>query len=116
MIGSILTGVVAAIHLYIVVLEMVLWDTERGRKSFGMTPEFSKSTKVLAANQGLYNGFLAVGLFWGIWLGEAGDPVKIFFLLCVAIAGAYGAATVSMRILMIQTLPALIALVAVIYM
>jgi putative membrane protein len=116
MIGSILTGVVAAIHLYIVVLEMVLWDTERGRKAFGMTPEFSKSTKVLAANQGLYNGFLAAGLIWGIWLGEPGDAVKIFFLLCVAMAGAYGAATVGMRILMIQTIPALIALVAVIYM
>jgi putative membrane protein len=116
MIGSILTGVVAAIHLYIVVLEMVLWDTERGRKAFGMTPEFSRSTKVLAANQGLYNGFLAAGLIWGIWLGEPGDAVKIFFLLCVAVAGAYGAATVGMRILMIQTIPALIALVAVIYM
>ena len=116
MVGSILTGVVAAIHIYIVVLEMVLWDTERGRKAFGMTPEFSKSTKVLAANQGLYNGFLAAGLIWGIWLGEAGDPVKIFFLLCVAVAGAYGAATASPRILMIQTIPALVALVALIYM
>ncbi len=116
MIGSILTGVVAAIHVYILVLEMVLWDTDRGRRAFGMTPEFSKSTKVLAANQGLYNGFLAAGLIWGIWLGEAGDPVKIFFVLCVAVAGAYGAATVGMRILMVQTVPALIALVAVIYM
>jgi putative membrane protein len=116
MIGSILTGVIAAIHLYILALEMFMWDTDRGRKAFGMTPEFSKSTKVLAANQGLYNGFLAAGLIWGIWLGEAGDPIKIFFLLCVAVAGAYGAATVSMRILMIQTVPALIALVAVIYM
>ena len=116
MIGSILTGVVAAIHLYIVALEMVLWDTERGRKAFGMTPEFSKSTKVLAANQALYNGFLTAGLIWGIWLGEPGDAVKIFFLLCVAVAGAYGAATVGMRILMVQTVPALIALVAVIYM
>ena len=116
MIGSILTGVVAAIHIYIVLLEMLWWDTERGRKAFGMTADFSKATKVLAANQGLYNGFLAAGLIWGIWLGEAGDPVKIFFLLCVAVAGAYGAATVSMRILMIQTIPALIALVAVIYM
>jgi putative membrane protein len=116
MIGSILTGVVAAIHIYILVLEMLLWDTEQGRKAFRMTPEFSKSTKVLAANQGLYNGFLAAGLIWGIWLGEAGDPVKIFFLLCVAVAGAYGAFSVSMRILMIQTIPALIALVAVIYM
>lgn len=116
MIANILTGLVAAIHIYIVVLEMVMWDTERGRKAFGMTAEFSKSTKVLAANQGLYNGFLFAGLIWGIWLGEAGDPVKIFFLLCVAVAGAFGAATVGMRILMIQTIPALIALVAVIYM
>ena len=116
MIPNILTGIVAAIHIYIVVLEMVLWDTDRGRKAFGMTPEFSKSTKVLAANQGLYNGFLAAGLIWGIWLGDAGDPVKIFFLLCVAVAGAYGAATVSMRILMIQTIPALIALAAVVFM
>jgi putative membrane protein len=116
MIGSVLTGIVAAIHVYILVLEMFLWDSDRGRKAFGTTPEFAKSTKVLAANQGLYNGFLAAGLIWGIWLGEAGDPVKIFFLLCVAIAGAYGAATASMRILMVQTIPALIALVAVIYM
>ena len=94
----------------------LLHNTLYEAEAFGMTPEFSKSTKVLAANQGLYNGFLAAGLIWGIWLGEAGDPVKIFFLLCVAVAGAYGAATVSMRILMIQTIPALIALVAVIYM
>lgn len=114
MIGSILTGIVAAIHLYILVLEMFLWDTERGRKAFGTTPEFAKASKVLAANQGLYNGFLAAGLIWGIWLGEAGDPIKIFFLLCVAVAGAYGAATVGIRILLIQTVPALIALAAVI--
>ena len=116
MIPNILTGFVALIHLYIVVLEMVLWDTERGRKAFGTTPDFSKASKVLAANQGLYNGFLAAGLIWGIWLGDAGDPVKIFFLLCVAVAGVYGAATVNMRILMIQTIPALIALAAVVFM
>ena len=115
MIGSILTGVVALIHLYIRVLEMFLWDTERGRRAFGTTPQFSRESKVLAANQGLYNGFLAAGLIWGIWLGEAGDPVKIFFLLCVAVAGAYGAATVNIRILLIQTVPALIALAAVIF-
>ena len=113
MIGSILTGVVALIHLYILVLEMVLWDTPRGRKAFGTTEAFAKESKVLAGNQGLYNGFLAAGLIWGIWLGEAGDPVKIFFLLCVAVAGVYGAATVGMRILLIQTVPALIALAAV---
>jgi putative membrane protein len=116
MIGSILTGIVAAIHIYILVLEMFLWDAEQGRKAFRMTPEFSKSTKTLAANQGLYNGFLAAGLIWGIWLGEAGDPVKIFFLLCVAVAGVYGAWSVSPRILMIQTVPALIALAAVLFM
>lgn len=121
MIGSIFTGVVAAIHIYIVVLEMFLWESERGRKAFGLTAEFARSTRVLAANQGLYNGFLAAGLFWGVWLAmtsgdAAGDPVKIFFLLCVAVAGAYGAATVGPRILMIQTVPALIALAATIFM
>lgn len=113
MIGSILTGIVALIHVYILILEMVLWDTPRGRKAFGTSEEFSKASKVLAANQGLYNGFLAAGLFWGIWLGEAGDPIKIFFLLCVAIAGIYGAMTVSRRILLVQTVPAAIALIAV---
>ena len=113
MIGSILTGVVALIHVYIVILEMFLWETPRALKAFGTTPEFATSTKVLAANQGLYNGFLAAGLIWGIWLGEAGDPIKIFFLLCVAIAGVYGALTASRKILFVQTIPAFIALVAV---
>jgi putative membrane protein len=113
MLANILTGFVALIHLYIVVLEMFLWDTPRGRKAFGTTEAFAKESKVLAANQGLYNGFLAAGLIWGIYLGEAGDPVKIFFLLCVAVAGAYGAATVGVRILLIQTVPAFIALAAV---
>ena len=115
MIANILTGLVALIHVYIVVLEMFLWDTPRGRKAFGTTAAFAKESKVLAANQGLYNGFLAAGLIWGIWLGDAGDPVKIFFLLCVAVAGAYGAATVGVRILLIQTVPAAIALAAVIF-
>ena len=113
MIASILTGLVALIHVYILILEMFLWDTPRGRKAFGTTEAFAKESKVLAANQGLYNGFLAAGLIWGIWLGDAGDPVKIFFLLCVAVAGIYGALTVGTRILLIQTLPAAIALLAV---
>jgi putative membrane protein len=113
MLANILTGLVALIHIYILILEMVLWDTPRGRRAFGTTEAFAKESKVLAANQGLYNGFLAAGLIWGIWLGEAGDPVKIFFLLCVAVAGAYGAATVNVRILLIQTVPALLALAAV---
>lgn len=114
MLANILTGVVALIHAYIVILEMFLWTTPRGRKAFGTTVEFAEQTKVLAANQGLYNGFLAAGLAWGIWLGEAGDPVKIFFLGCVAIAGLYGAATSSRRILFVQTLPAVVALLAVV--
>ena len=87
MLANILTGLVALIHLYILVLEMFLWDTPRGRKAFGTTEAFAKESKVLAANQGLYNGFLAAGLIWGTYLGDAGDPVKIFFLLCVAVAG-----------------------------
>jgi len=115
MLANLLTGIVAAIHVYIVVLEMVLWTRPAGRRAFGMTPEFAQSTRVLAANQGLYNGFLAAGLIWGVWLGDAGDPVKIFFLVCVAIAGIFGAATASRRILFVQTMPALIALAAVIF-
>jgi putative membrane protein len=114
MLANTLTGLVALIHLYIVVLEMFLWDTPRGRKAFGTSEAFARQSKVLAANQGLYNGFLAAGLIWGIWLGEAGDPVKVFFLLCVAVAGAYGAATVEIRILFVQTVPALLALAVVI--
>jgi putative membrane protein len=113
MIGSILAGVVALIHLYIVVLEMVLWDKPQGMKAFGTTPEFAAQTKVLAANQGLYNGFLAAGLIWGIWLGEAGDPIKLFFLGCVAVAGLYGAATVGRKILFVQTIPAVVAIIGV---
>ncbi len=113
MIGSILTGVVALIHLYILVLEMFLWDKPQGMKAFGTTASFAAESKTLAANQGLYNGFLAAGLIWGIALGEPGDPVKIFFLLCVAVAGVFGAVTVSRKILFVQTLPALIALIGV---
>ncbi len=113
MIGSILTGVVALIHLYILVLEMFLWDKPQGMKAFGTTPAFAAESKTLAANQGLYNGFLAAGLIWGIWVGEAGDPIKIFFLLCVAVAGAFGAVTVSRKILFVQTIPAVIALIGV---
>lgn len=113
MIANVLTGLVALIHVYIVVLEMFLWDKPQGMKAFGTTPEFAAASKVLAANQGLYNGFLAAGLIWGIWLGEGGDPIKIFFLLCVAAAGLYGAATASRKILFVQTIPAAIALAAV---
>ena len=113
MIGSIAAGVVAAIHVYILILEMFLWDTPRGRRAFGTSEEFARQSRTLAANQGLYNGFLAAGLVWGIWLGEVGDPIKLFFLACVAIAGLYGAATVGSRILLIQTVPAVIAAICV---
>jgi putative membrane protein len=112
MIGNILVGLVALIHCYIVYLEMVLWDTPRGRKAFKLTPEFANASKVLAANQGLYNGFLAAGLIWGLYLGACGFQIKMFFLLCVAIAGLYGAATVGRKILFIQTMPAVLAIVA----
>ena len=112
MIATVLIGLVALIHVYIVILEMALWETPRGRKAFGTTPEFAAATKVLAANQGLYNGFLVAGLAWGLWLGDAGFAIKVFFLGCVAVAGFYGAATVSRRILYIQTVPAGLALLA----
>ena len=114
MVGNILVAVVALIHVYIVILEMLLWDKPQGLKAFGSTPEFAKASKVLAANQGLYNGFLVAGLIWGLLPGGGGEPVKIFFLGCVIVAGLYGAATVSVRILLIQAVPAALALLAVI--
>jgi len=112
--ADIATGLVAAIHGYILVLEMFLWDTARGRRAFGTTPEFAAASKVLAANQGLYNGFLAAGLVWALWLGPSADPVRLFFLDCVALAGIYGAATANVRIFFVQTLPAVVAIALVI--
>lgn len=102
---------IALLHVYILVLEMFLWDTPRGRKAFGLTPEFASQSKVLAANQGLYNGFLAAGLFWGWYLGPAGRDITVFFLVCVLVAGLYGAATANRRILFVQAVPAAIGLV-----
>jgi putative membrane protein len=113
--AAILVFVVAALHVFFLVLEMFLWKTPYGRRTFHTTPEVAESSAVLAANQGLYNGFLAAGLLWGL-LGygvTAGRPILTFFLLCVIIAGVYGAATVGRRILFIQALPAAIALVLV---
>jgi putative membrane protein len=104
---------IALLHLYILVLEMFLWDKPRGLKAFGLTPEFAAQTKVLAANQGLYNGFLAAGLLWGLYLGPSGHGVRVFFLGCVLVAGLYGAATANRRILFIQALPAALGLVLV---
>ncbi|MES2936372.1 MAG: DUF1304 domain-containing protein [Pseudomonadota bacterium] len=101
---------VALLHVYILVLEMFLWTTPRGRKAFGTTEAFAAESKVLAANQGLYNGFLAAGLFWGVALGAGGLQVKVFFLLCVLVAGLYGGMTANKRILLIQAVPAAIGL------
>jgi putative membrane protein len=108
--ANIMVGLVALLHAYFLVLEMFLWDRPRGRRVFGTTPEFAAASKSLAANQGLYNGFLAAGLIWGLF---AGDPVKIFFLACVIVAGAFGAATVNLKILWVQAVPAAIALALV---
>lgn len=113
LIASIVVALVALLHIYFLVLEMFLWDKPAGLKAFGQTPESAAATKVLAANQGLYNGFLAAGLLWGLWLGPAGFGVKVFFLLCVLIAGLYGAATASRKILYVQALPAALGLVLV---
>lgn len=112
-IAIVLTALVALIHIYILVLEMFLWDKPRGLKVFGLTQELASQTKALAANQGLYNGFLAAGLIWAIALGEDGDPIKVFFLICVVVAGLYGAGTVSRKTLLVQTIPAAHALAAV---
>ena len=108
LIANILIGIVALLHFGFLYLEMFLWDKPRGMKSFRMTEEFAKQSKTLAINQGLYNGFLAAGLIWGIF---AGDAVKIFFLSCVIIAGIFGALTVSKRIFYFQAVPAILALV-----
>jgi putative membrane protein len=112
-IANALVVLVALLHLYFLVLEMFLWDKPAGLRAFGHTPEAAASSKVLAANQGLYNGFLAAGLLWGVSLGTGGTAVKVFFLLCVVIAGVYGAVTASRKILYVQALPGLIALLFV---
>jgi putative membrane protein len=109
---TVLTGIVALLHVYFLVLEMFLWDTPVGRRTFGLTPEFSAASKTLAANQGLYNGFLAAGLIWGLCLGHEGRHVETFFLSCVIVAGLYGGWTVSRKIFFVQALPAALALIA----
>ncbi len=111
MAANVVVLLIAVLHVYILVLEMFLWDKPRGLKAFGLTPEFAAQTRVLAANQGLYNGFLAAGLFWGLSMGEAGHAIKVFFLACVLVAGLYGAATANKRILFIQAVPAAVGLV-----
>lgn len=109
-IANILVGLVTLLHIYFLILEMFLWDSTYGRKVFNLTPEFSAASKTLAANQGLYNGFLAAGLIWGLYLGATGLSVKVFFLSCVLLAGLYGGLTVNRKILFVQAIPALAAL------
>ena len=110
--AAVLTGLVAVEHLYILVLEMFLWTKPAGLRAFGLTLEFAEQTAVLAANQGLYNGFLAAGLIWSLIRKEEGVSLRVFFLCCVIVAGVFGAITAKPSILYVQAAPALIALVA----
>ena len=111
LVANILVGLVAVLHAYFLVLEMFLWTKPAGRGAFGLTKEFAEQTKSLAANQGLYNGFLVAGLVWG--LIDDNLAFKVFFLGCVIVAGLYGAATVSRKILFVQAVPAVLGLAAV---
>ena len=111
--ANVVVGLVALVHVYILVLEMFLWDTPTGLRVFGQTKEAAAASKVLAANQGLYNGFLAAGLMWGLSLGADGTDVKVFFLACVLVAGVYGALTANRRILFVQAIPAAVGLALV---
>ena len=108
-------ALVALLHIYFLILEMFLWDKPRGLKTFGLTPEFAAASKTLAANQGLYNGFLAAGLVWGLALGVDGYAIKIFFLSCITLAGVFGAVTANPKILWVQALPGAIALALVLF-
>lgn len=111
MLANVLLALVALLHLGFLVLEMFLWNHPVGRRTFKMTPEYSQASASLAANQGLYNGFLAAGLIWGLLSGET--SVQVFFLVCVFIAGIFGGLTAKRSILYMQALPGLLALIAV---
>jgi len=109
--ATLLVALMALLHVYILVLEMFLWTSKRGRKAFGTTAEFAEASKVLAANQGLYNGFLAAGLGWALLTGDwAGYKIAMFFLACILVAGIYGGITANRRILFIQAIPALVTM------
>lgn len=112
-IANVAVALVALLHLYFLVLEMFLWEKPLGLRTFGLTPEFAKASKALAANQGLYNGFLVSGLVWGLSAGEAGNSIKIFFLGCVVVAGVFGALTANRKILWVQAFPGAVALALV---
>jgi putative membrane protein len=109
--ANLIIGIVAVLHVGFLVLEMFLWNKPFGMKTFGMTKEVADASAALAANQGLYNGFLAAGLIWGLW--SYITSVKIFFLACVIVAGAFGGLTAKRSIVYIQGLPALLGLILV---
>ncbi|MEU3910174.1 MULTISPECIES: DUF1304 domain-containing protein [unclassified Streptomyces] len=112
--ATVLVGLVAALHAYILVLEMFLWERAPGRTLSGFDAELARATAPLAANQGLYNGFLAAGLIWGLFASDPiGFQVRVFFLGCVLVAGVYGGLTANRRILLAQALPGALALGAV---
>ncbi|KAK1753026.1 hypothetical protein QBC47DRAFT_387572 [Echria macrotheca] len=117
LLSNLTTALVALIHVYITILEMFLWTTPRGRKTFGLAADFAHKTQALAANQGLYNGFLAAGLVWGLLhpVAEFAMQIRLFFLGCVVVAGVFGAATANRRILFVQAVPALGAIAAVLF-
>ena len=104
-IASVAVGLVALLHVYFMIMEMIFWDRSPGMRAFGLKPDFAKATKALAANQGLYNGFLAAGLVWGLVRGAGGFEIKLFFLGCVIVAGVFGALTANRKILFFQALP-----------
>ena len=114
MIATFLVALVAIEHIYILILEMFLWTTPKGMKTFGTTKEEAENSKVLAANQGLYNGFLAAGLAWGLLHPDAefAWQIQVFFVACVMVAAIYGGLTANKRIMLVQGLPALLAMVA----
>ena len=112
-VARLLVAFVGLEHLGFLVLEMFLWTRPAGMRTFGLTPEFAAASADLAANQGLYNGFLAAGLLWGLWRGERGRAVQTFFLVCVVVAGVFGALTAKPSILVVQAVPGLLALGAV---
>ena len=114
-VANVAVALVALLHVYFLVLEMFLWDQPRGLRTFGLTPEFAAASKALAANQGLYNGFLAAGLVWGLALGTNGDSIKILFLVCVTLAGIFGAVTANRKILWVQAVPGAMALALVLF-
>jgi putative membrane protein len=113
MVSEVVVVLVALLHAWFLILEMFLWDKPVGLRAFGHSKEQAGATKVLAANQGLYNGFIATGLLCGVIQGAAGYDFKVFFLLCIIVAGVFGALTASRKILYLQALPGLLGLVLV---